>query len=589
MALHRFEVENYQAISKAYCEDVGDLMVIAGPNGVGKSTLLFRIHNRINHPQRRHGRDEKTEHQVEMDEDTQSVYFSPHRVPGNNSQFNRRDLVGRSKTRFRDIMSDEEDIQGGNFPSYRNRSGADATAFMGLAKRMAEFKERRRDIALDAIDDGKSVSSSVLPDIEEPLKELIDRVVPGITFLGVNEKNAIYRLQFENRTGDVIEFEDLSSGEIDIITILFFIVEQQIENRLEVHSTEDQSGEDDIVMLIDGPESYLHPYLQLQCIEFLFEYTTNRKNIQIILATHSEVILNNTSKHNLYYLLYPDINPDNQLQSAREIDIDLLQEILGALGTSALAYGTPILLVEGDSDREILTRLYPDLRNSTTILPMEGKQNIAQLDNAINRLTPNLLKGGMQLHAVVDTDRGHTEINSPYIHELPVANIENALLVPEALFKTVSSMKNSQRLREIGITSPKDVEHRIYNIISQDDFIDNEIRLRINRELNFQVGLGASDEIKKETVLSRFETLVKTNRERIESIYDEIRERVENEAENNNVNEFNGSRIIGEFAGDLNLSQDSVRLLTAENIQKEDLHPEYLNNIVREIRRDYLE
>lgn len=44
MALKRFRVEDQKALRLAVCDDVPVVMLIAGPNGVGKSTLLYSLH-----------------------------------------------------------------------------------------------------------------------------------------------------------------------------------------------------------------------------------------------------------------------------------------------------------------------------------------------------------------------------------------------------------------------------------------------------------------------------------------------------------------------------------------------------------------
>lgn len=579
MVLTAFEVENHQAIAQASADSLPQLVVIAGPNGVGKSTLLHYLHNRI----RRYNTNQDDRYDISCEGETTSVYFSPHRVPGNNSQFNRGDLLGQRRARFRGVLSDDVNLPiSGRYPSTRNRSGPDATAFLGLARRMAEFKEQRRSLALDLIDEGESVSSDDLPDVEQPLGDLIDRVVPGISLVGVTEENDNYQLAFENRTGQEVRFEDLSSGEIDIITMLFFVAEQQIERKINAYSG-DSDSEEDLTVLIDGPESYLHPYLQLQFIDFLSEQIETESGLQVILVTHSETILNQTDDSNLFYLTYPDMATGNQLRSANEIEIDLLEDILGEIGTASIAAGKPLLLVEGKSDRDILVRLFPELRTSMTVLPMQGKPQIVQLDNAIDRLVPTLLESGIHLHAIVDRDRGSVDISSSNIHELPVTNMENVLLDAEALYETIRSLTDRGDLRAEGIHGPDDVDELLNNISSRDHIKNHEIRKRINARLNFEVGLGASDDLSEDAVLERFDDAVASNRTRIERFLDEIRAEVESASSENELTLFDGSRIIGELAGEFGLQSESVTRLTAEKIRENDTQPDYLGSIVQEI------
>ncbi len=47
LSLKTFLVTEQKALVRAECSDVPALMIIAGPNGVGKSSLLFALKRRI--------------------------------------------------------------------------------------------------------------------------------------------------------------------------------------------------------------------------------------------------------------------------------------------------------------------------------------------------------------------------------------------------------------------------------------------------------------------------------------------------------------------------------------------------------------
>ena len=588
MSLQSFEVENYQALSHIICDRIPPLMVIAGPNGVGKSTLIHQLHQAIRRYQpssnRRTGSCDIT-----CEGETESVYFSPHRVPGNNSQFNRGQLLSERETRFSGLLSDDLNLPDSprNLPTQRDPRGPDATAFRGLGRRMAEFTEERRSIALQEINDGEKVGEEDLPDVEQPLKDLVNRVVPGITLEGVTEENDNYRLIFRNRTDERVGLEDLSSGEIDMIVMLFFVAERQIEANLREYTDDyNQDPDKNMVVLIDGPESYLHPYLQYQFIKFISEYVERNSGIQIILVTHSDIILNNTPSENLWYLLYSDMVGRNQLRSATNIEVDLLDDLLGEMGTSALAAGRPLLLVEGNSDREVLIKLYPDIQDSMTILPMEGKKNIISIEKTLDNLISNFLENGMKFHAIIDRDRDDRGSCSSYIHKLPVTDIENTLLEPEALIKTVTSLASKEKLRKLEIETAGDVRSLLNDIVSREEIINEEIRLKINNELEFEVGMAASEELTEQAVLDRYDKAAESTRERIKDRYNEIVAEVREAADENNISQFKGKHIFGEFSGEFDLQSDSVKLLTAEYIHENGLHPDSIDKIISEIKED---
>ncbi|NIO38194.1 AAA family ATPase, partial [Candidatus Bathyarchaeota archaeon] len=70
-----------------------------------------------------------------------------------------------------------------------------------------------------------------------------------------------YKVYFKNRIGERVEFDYLSSGEKDILALVFPFVEKRVERELSRVKGESILGED-LVFLIDSPEAYLHPELQ---------------------------------------------------------------------------------------------------------------------------------------------------------------------------------------------------------------------------------------------------------------------------------------------------------------------------------------
>ena len=110
-----------------------------------------------------------------------------------------------------------------------------------------------------------------------------------------------YQIKFNNRDGQSVNYDQLSSGERDVIAILFSLVEGEIESKLsEVDGS--SPDESDIVILLDGPESHLHPKLQRELLHFLRELVDsnpmNDRDAQAIICTHSPTILDFASQMN---------------------------------------------------------------------------------------------------------------------------------------------------------------------------------------------------------------------------------------------------------------------------------------------------
>jgi len=91
MALTAFRVENDRALRLAECGQVPPVMVVAGPNGVGKSTLLYALHRRVG---------------LTMDDGTQIIYQPPHRAI-RRQQVQRRWLTGGALRTLGETFADQ--------------------------------------------------------------------------------------------------------------------------------------------------------------------------------------------------------------------------------------------------------------------------------------------------------------------------------------------------------------------------------------------------------------------------------------------------------------------------------------------------
>jgi len=89
MSLKSFRVEGQKGLKLADCSAVPPIMIICGPNGGGKSTLLYSLHTRTG--------------SVELDEGSTLLYQPPHRVV--RRQAVPRKFLGEVLSRFGDILS----------------------------------------------------------------------------------------------------------------------------------------------------------------------------------------------------------------------------------------------------------------------------------------------------------------------------------------------------------------------------------------------------------------------------------------------------------------------------------------------------
>lgn len=105
-----------------------------------------------------------------------------------------------------------------------------------------------------------------------------------IEFKGLNKRREVL---FKNERNNNIRIDDLSSGEQQLITQAFSLYLSNVK---------------DHIILIDEPESSLHPNWQSQ-IAPIYQEFANKNNNQIILATHSPHIIASVYKEQIRVLV----------------------------------------------------------------------------------------------------------------------------------------------------------------------------------------------------------------------------------------------------------------------------------------------
>ena len=613
MALPSFEYENTGPLKKVECKNVPDLMVIAGPNGVGKSTLLNNIAKESqNHfassrlyksgnlksvledAELPKNEIENIIESFEEDEDnvlddTNVAFVGPHRGMSKDIPIRERDLIGmptystkflyslsrlpRNATRywlnkgqgnFRTDMFDTEKGMLDELPYYEVR------------RRLSQIHSNIEEhVTEEFFEEGGEVEE---PDILEwlsPLQEAIKEVLPGIELkeIGKTDEHE-YVLKFKNRNGSVVNFDDLSSGEKDAVALLFLLVEDGIEEQFKGSNIVDKS-EDDLVVLYDSPEAYLHPQLQLNFLNYIKDYLNEQsdsdRKIQIVICTHSKMIVDNIPDKSLYFLFYPDQVEDNQLRPASDVPDELRKLISKEMGLTALSSGEDILLVEGRDDREVIQRIDDEIEKKLSVIEMGGKDPIVNLDETFNKMVPKL--DGVDLYAIVDRDR-NLELNEDIannIHVLPVTSVENLILKPNVIFETVEEILG-RKLTDKGYESSQDIEDLLSSIISDEDFIEKEAHTRWNEQFGeLHISYGG---FKKSEGFEDIDSFAKNELEnKLDKVkeFAQIRKEVEQLAENGNVDQVQGKEILKELSNEFNIKTERLLRMCAKRLDTEDL------------------
>ena len=130
-------------------------------------------------------------------------------------------------------------------------------------------------------------SSKAYDELRSILSEILKNLNLEVEFNHLDKKKIIY---FKNKQSDKIKLEELSGGEKEIITKFFPLYISRVKDK---------------VILIDEPESSLHPNWQSEII-YLYQEIAVKNNNQIIITTHSPHIVSAVKREHLKILKKED-------------------------------------------------------------------------------------------------------------------------------------------------------------------------------------------------------------------------------------------------------------------------------------------
>lgn len=469
--LRSFRIESQKGLRLAECTAVPPVMVIAGPNGVGKSTLLFSI-------QRRQGT-------LDLDPSARLIYQPPHRAI-RRQQVRRRFLMGAIRT-FLDAFSanDVSAPEGISIP-FPSRSPDNVDETGSTVKFALGQLENRRQLLITQQYDrnaltGAPVETKGQPWIYEPLAELVNRLLPHLQFRGIDFRNEDdVKCVFERADAvgaTTIDLDDLSSGEKSILLLFLPLIEEEIQARLRKFSGEEAPSAvlPPRIFLIDEPEQHLHPDLQNRILGYVRDQAA-RNQIQFVLATHSPTLVDQAFDTELYLLGLPAAAGQNQLRrvTTNSERLDAIRSLAGA--TYPITTGKTIVCLEGKpgessptSDVSLLGVLWPQSTRFTFVaLGSRG-----HIERVVPQLRARLTEEGyvVDVFGIVDRDRGESRVEG--VVAWGVATIENLLLLqPEPIAAAASQLLSKEvTTANVGIQLAEAARTRR----------DDEIRLRIEQ------------------------------------------------------------------------------------------------------------
>lgn len=489
MAIRSFSVGPIPGVQSAVAVDLPDLTVIVGPNGSGKSRLLYEVWRQA----QRGSLDEPG---------TRALYMSPNR-PWRRTVLPAASLYGMPMG-YRQSMEAETPInfqyaapQGYVFTG-QARSPDTTDDSQVLVKFSIVKMETKRQRLISQVYDtsGGRIDPGAVPDIFEPLRELVSTLLPHMEFIGVDPANdedqrCVFR-KLDTPDPIDLDIDDLSSGEKAVIQLFLPFIESQAEQLLAATTGTPTEGPMPTA-IIDEPELHLHPSLQTALVAYM-RTITNRGDAQFIVATHSTTMMDALEDDELYLLAPPaSVGSGSQLRrlSSSSERLEVVREITGS--THVVTRCRPIVFLEGArpdaravSDQRVVELLVPEA-TSWVLVPAQGRSQATSA--AVTLRDPTLTElPGIPVFALVDEDQGYPDEHD-YIVSWPVCMIENLLLDPTCIWRFLSAHRE-----KTDITSEADVQRVLAAYI--EERVDMEVRLRVLRRiaqprLNYRVTSSA--------------------------------------------------------------------------------------------------
>ena len=405
-------------------------MVVAGPNGTGKSTLLNAIRSQAGYQN--------------------IMYVGPHRAM-RRQQVQSRHLLAPSIS-FESLLSSPQ-IPGFEgiriFDGARDPWGYDDSANY-LKHALCQIEVDRQQAITSRVDRDGGIAVGTLIDPWKPLRELTQNLLPHLHFMKIDSTNRdqVAVLWRVHGLETLVDLDDLSSGEKSIIQMFYPLVEREVKALVKDIDAAQQAVErPEFCVLIDEPELHLHPNLQLKVLDYL-RVLASASHTQIIVATHSPTMVEYASFEELFLLKPVELSAADQNQLVQiASDEERLSFLRGAFGsTSNLTAMQPIVVVEGITerdaakvlpDRKLYRALHPGF-DRVTLIPGGGKGECKALLRTLNYALPHFSE---KLRAVALLDRD-TDLASgdPLVELLPVAMIENFLLDPDSIWEALQSV-----------------------------------------------------------------------------------------------------------------------------------------------------
>ena len=490
MRIKDLHLNNWAVIREAHFKELSDFVVIAGPNGVGKTKIKEAIvhifQNSGNPPSgstvvlEATSDDERAAWgggEISLPQQSFWSFFSR-----NNKRVKTKsrliqidsnrfvETVNFQQLTFQSIGDPEQEEVGYNygFNNVKDR-------FIDICRTLHRLKSKQvTSVYLEyqkEVDQKKSeIKLTKLVDPTDKYIDVFDKLLYPKRMLPIDINSST--IQYFDDDGNVRQFSELSSGEREVVILSFDIITQNPY---------------DCLILIDEPEVHLHPEFTFRLIKTL--KAIGEKN-QYFLFTHSADIIGNSLDTGVHFVR-PKIRAGagNQVIRIDQSNVEAFKAIPNIRETIGMvSVGKKLLFVEGGNtsiDRNVFATIAKATKTDLAIVPSDSCTNVNNMALMCDTLEKGLF--GVELFMVRDRDGLVQQQLDTFAQKskgrlvfLPFYHIENAFLDPMAIASIAKSILLSNA------PSVAAIEQKMLELAKGQ--LNHTISLYVKHEIYFSAG-----------------------------------------------------------------------------------------------------
>ncbi len=367
-----------------------------------------------------------------------------------------------------------------------------------------------------------------------------------------------------------LDIESLSGGEQEVLRIAFDFILRNPSH---------------CIVFFDEPELHLHPELLSRLIMTLRGVGESN---QFILATHSAELISSSLDESVIFLTPPKEDQSNQAVKIEPTGD--IAEALHQLGQSVgiVSLGKKIVLIEGSDsslDKKTYGQIVKDKFPELVLLPSGGKENLSSFKTIASEVLDKSL-WGIQFFMLADRDAA-IETQPSAIDNfqiLPRYHLENYFLDAEILRQCFIDREDEGSW----LLSAEKIEDRLRKIAR--DRLGYSVSLVVSKKIreaagNVSIMPKGSHEMDVSTLVDAFSEKAAHERQRVEKELDDdsIRQLVEDTHQKFETllakpsddwkNEFPGKQIFSRFCDAAQENKNRLKNLYIRKAQEADTNP----------------